>query len=215
MTVERRLRRRAVLAGVLALAADPAAADGAATGMGERLARAARAQVGVTRTYDPAYRRLPYPGGDPPRSTGVCADVPVRAARDGLGLDLQRLVHEDMARAFDAYPSRRRWGLSAPDPSIDHRSVLNLETYWRRCGAELWRAKGPVAGSAFPGRLRPGDFLTWRPFGRGAHVGVVVSAGVLPLIVHNMGSGAQLALLLAMAPYPTSGHYRWPGGGAA
>lgn len=137
--------------------------------------------------------------------------MPVRAARDALGLDLQRLVHEDMLRAFGAYPSRRRWGLNAPDSNIDHRRVLNLEVFWRRCGAELWQASRTVAGTAFPIPLEPGDFLTWRPLGRGAHVGVVVSAGLFPAIVHNMGSGAQLAPLISMWPFPASGHYRWPG----
>jgi uncharacterized protein YijF (DUF1287 family) len=49
---------------------------------GERLAQAARAQVGVTKAYDPSYRAIPYPNGDVLRSTGVCADVLIRAARD-------------------------------------------------------------------------------------------------------------------------------------
>jgi uncharacterized protein YijF (DUF1287 family) len=30
-----------------------------------------------------------------------------RGARDGLGLNLQRLVHEDMMRAFEDYPAQR------------------------------------------------------------------------------------------------------------
>src|SRR3954465_274544 len=76
---------------------------------GERLAAAARTQVGVTTAYDPRYTRIAYPHGDVPRSTGVCADVIVRAGRDALSLDLQRLVHEDMQRDFAAYP--HTWGL--------------------------------------------------------------------------------------------------------
>jgi len=208
MTSWRQLDRRAVLAAGLSLAAGTALA---ASWAGRRLADAARAQVGVTRGYDAAYRRIAYPGGDVARTTGVCADVPVRAARDGLELDLQRLVHEDMARAFEAYPSRRRWGLTAPDANIDHRRVLNLEVFWRRAGAELWRADRPVAGARFPRRLEPGDILTWRPSDRSAHVGVVVAGGPIPWIVHNMGAGAQTVPLLLMWPYPASGHYRWPG----
>jgi len=96
---------------------------------GELLAKAARAQLGVTTSYDPSYVRIAYPNGDVPRQTGICADVVVRAGRDGLGLDLQKLVHEDMARHFDAYPSRARWGARGTDTNIDHRRVLNLETF--------------------------------------------------------------------------------------
>jgi uncharacterized protein YijF (DUF1287 family) len=40
-----------------------------------------------------------------------------------VGVDLQQSVHEDMARAFEAYP--RAWGLSRPDANIDHRRVPN------------------------------------------------------------------------------------------
>src|SRR5580698_6830668 len=105
---------------------------------GEHLATAARTQLGVTTTYDPHYTRIPYPNGDVPRSTGVCADVIVRAGRDGLGLDLQKLVHEDMQRDFAAYP--HTWALTHPDANIDHRRVLNLEAFWRRTKCELWRA---------------------------------------------------------------------------
>ena len=73
----------------------------AAPTIGERLAAAARAQIGVTTGYDPTWISIPYPNGDVPRSTGVCADVIIRAARDALGLDLQKLVHEDMVKDFD------------------------------------------------------------------------------------------------------------------
>ena len=41
---------------------------------------AARKQIGVTVGYDPAYRRLAYPNGDVPRSSGVCTDVVIRAS---------------------------------------------------------------------------------------------------------------------------------------
>src|SRR5438105_4776472 len=76
---------------------------------GTLIARAAARQIGVTIYYDADYRILAYPGGDLPRATGVCADVIVRALRDALGVDLQRLVHEDMDRNFAAYP--QQWNL--------------------------------------------------------------------------------------------------------
>ena len=54
---------------------------------------AARQQIGVTVGYDPAYRKLGYPGGDVPRTSGVCTDVIIRALRDARKVDLQKLVH--------------------------------------------------------------------------------------------------------------------------
>jgi uncharacterized protein YijF (DUF1287 family) len=204
-----KLSRRAVLAAVPAVAT-PALAARAPT-PGERLAAAARAQLKVTRGYDPVYRRIGYPGGDVPRSTGVCADVPVRAARDALGLDLQKLVHEDMARAFAAYPSHRVWGLKGPDANIDHRRVLNLEVYFARQGARIWRADGAVIGSLFPGALAPGDLLTWRlEPGDLPHIGVVVEGGALPRIVHNIGAGVEEDSLLRMSFARAIGRFRWP-----
>lgn len=202
------LSRRAVLAG----AAAPLLISGArAADAGERLADAARRQVGVTTGYDPAYRKLVYPGGDVPRSTGVCADVVVRAVRDAWGQDLQKLMHEDMARDFAAYP--QTWGLKAPDANIDHRRVPNLEAFWRRRGAKLWEADGWRLGVDFAGRLKPGDLLTWRTFPLGRpHVAIVVEAGPWPRIVQNNGGGAREEPLALMAIHAAHGHYRWSPG---
>ena len=130
------MRRRSFLGGLAAVwvaggrfplrswwAFDEVSADSgrAAATSGRRLADAARAQVGVTVGYDPGWTHLSYPGGDVPRSTGVCADVVIRAARDGLGLDLQKLVHEDMVKHFAVYPARLAWGSRGPDANIDIR----------------------------------------------------------------------------------------------
>jgi hypothetical protein len=52
----------------------------------------------------------------------------IRAYRD-IGVDLQRLVHEDMKENFTKYP--KLWGLSHPDPNIDHRRVPNLMVFFR------------------------------------------------------------------------------------
>jgi hypothetical protein len=180
---------------------------------GQRLADAARAQVGVTTGYDSTWTHLAYPGGDVSRSTGVCADVVIRAARDGLGIDLQKLVHEDMVKDFGAYPARKAWGSTAPDASIDHRRVLNLEAYWTRVGARLWAAKGPVAGDDFPHPLELGDIVTWLLDARLPHVGIVVSvAGQRTTVVHNIGNGAEESALTAFHSHRAAGHYRWPTG---
>ena len=177
---------------------------------GQRLAQAARAQLGVTLSYDPIYTRVTYPNGDVPRKTGVCADVIVRAARDAFALDLQKLVHEDMLRAFDAYPARKTWGERAPDASIDHRRVLNLETYWQRTGAQLWTAKNPTPGDEFPAQLEVGDIVTWRLDARLPHVGILASTGTQTTVVHNIGNGVEEIALSALHPHRAAGHYRWP-----
>jgi uncharacterized protein YijF (DUF1287 family) len=178
---------------------------------GELLAKAARTQLGVTTSYDPSYVHIPYPNGDVPRQTGICADVVIRAARDGLGLDLQQLVHEDMARHFDAYPSHIKWGAKRPDANIDHRRVLNLEAFWSRAGAMLWEASGPTDGDGFPLPLQIGDLLTWMLDARLPHVGVVVEHdSAATRIVHNVGRGVEENDLYAFHPHRAHGHYRWP-----
>jgi uncharacterized protein YijF (DUF1287 family) len=139
---------------------------------------------------------------------GVCADVVVRAFRQ-QGLDLQRLVHEDMARNFSAYP--RTWGLRRPDPNIDHRRVLNLETFLRRRGFAL-------RGSFEPADFRPGDVVSWRLPGNLPHIGIVsdrkaADGSGRPLVIHNVGRGAREED--ALFAWPQAGHFRWRFTGAA
>ena len=175
---------------------------------GQRLAQAARAQLGVTLSYDPNYTRVTYPNGDVPRSTGVCADVIIRAGRDALALDLQRLVHEDMLANFAAYP--HTWGMAHPDANIDHRRVLNLETYWQRAGAQLWTARNPTPGDEFPAPIEEGDIVTWRLDARLPHIGILTSVGTKATVVHNIGNGVEEIALSAFHPHRAAGHYRWP-----
>src|SRR5687767_9666264 len=84
---------------------------------------AARALASSRIDYEPSYIKISYPGGDVPADTGVCADVVVRSFRS-TGIDLQRLVHEDMSENFASYPAL--WSLNRPDTNIDHRRVPNL-----------------------------------------------------------------------------------------
>src|SRR2546423_3201155 len=143
-------------------------------------------QTGQTTVYDPAYIKLTYPGGDLPIERGVCADVIVRAFRKG-GVDLQKEVHEDMARDFAAYPNR--WGLKAPDANIDHRRVPNLMTYFKRRGKAL-----PITESAKD--YEPGDVVAWDLGGGLRHIGIFVNRrardGERYYVVHNIGAGARL-----------------------
>ena len=145
-----------------------------------QLIAAARSQIGVTVGYDPAYRRLSYPGGDVPLETGVCCDVVVRALRQ-QGVDLQRLLHEDMQRSFGCYP--KNWELKTADSNIDHRRVPNLACYFNRQG---WSV--PVSSEATA--YRPGDIVTWN-LGNGiTHIGIVSdrrTARGTPLLIHNIG----------------------------
>jgi uncharacterized protein YijF (DUF1287 family) len=168
----------------------------------ERLIAAARAQVGVTTIYDPTFVKLAYPGGDLPPERGVCTDVIVRAYRDAFGIDLQKLVHEDMLANFKSYPTV--WGLKAPDASIDHRRVLNLKVFFRRKGREL-------SVSRFPVDYAPGDLVTQELPGGLPHIVVVSDArsqdGARPLVIHNIGQGTKIEDTLFV--YRITGHYRY------
>ncbi|MFO1202772.1 MAG: DUF1287 domain-containing protein [Tabrizicola sp.] len=165
-----------------------------------RLTAAARQQVGVTLTYDPGYATLEFPGGDIPRDRGVCTDVVIRALRDGWGIDLQLAVNRDMKADFSAYPAL--WGLDHPDRNIDHRRVPNLATLFAHIGAEVPLTEGPAP-------YLPGDIITWKLPGNLDHIGIVSdrrTADGTPLILHNIGRGAQEEDILFA--YPMTGHYR-------
>jgi len=194
--------RSAFILPVLAFVFVGAAAQ--AQSIGERVADAAIAQTAHAVVYDPSYVSIPYPGGDVPEGTGVCADVVIRALRI-IGVDLQQLVHEDMTEAFAAYPTH--WGLSRPDPNIDHRRVPNLEKFLTRAGARL------PPSSNFED-YEPGDIVAWNLRGDAGflpHIGVVTErtgASGAPLVVHNIGAGPQLDDVLF--DWKITGHYRYP-----
>jgi len=166
-----------------------------------RLVNAAKAQIGITRGYDGTYTRIAYPGGDVAKETGVCSDVLIRAFRT-LDIDLQREVHEDMLKAFSAYP--RRWGLKRPDSNIDHRRVPNLMAYFRRKGKEL---KISRSGADY----LPGDIVAF-DLGHGVtHIGIVSDETNLPKtrykVVHNIGRGVEIEDMLF--DFRIIGHYRY------
>jgi uncharacterized protein YijF (DUF1287 family) len=169
---------------------------------GAKIVDAARKQIGVTRSYDPAYTAMAYPNGDVPREKGVCTDVVIRALRDALSRDLQKLVHEDMKANFSKYP--RNWGLKTTDRNIDHRRVPNLRRYFERKGYEL---KLPATQDATS--FQPGDLVTCTVAGKLPHIMVVSdreTADGRPLMIHNIGNGAvEEDVLFA---FPLTGHYR-------
>jgi uncharacterized protein len=169
----------------------------------KKLIDAARAQIGVTLRYDPAYTQLKFPNGDVPRERGVCTDVVIRAYRDAFGLDLQSAVNADMKRNFSAYP--KIWGLTRTDANIDHRRVPNLRVFLKRKGAEL-------AVSIDGADYQSGDLVTQNLPGNLPHIAIVSdrlnSAATAPLVIHNIGGGAQIEDTLFA--FSITGHYRLP-----
>jgi uncharacterized protein YijF (DUF1287 family) len=144
---------------------------------------AAKSQIGVTLTYDPAYARLKFPGGDVPKSTGVCTDVVIRSLRS-IGVDLQKEIYNDRKRNPSAYGGGR------PDPNIDHRRVKNQMIFFNR------------RGKAVVGEFRPGDIVAWELPNKRLHIGIVAERGA----IHNIGSGIKQEDVLNA--WKKIGHYR-------
>ena len=165
-----------------------------------KLVNAARVQTQTPVVYDGAYRRIAYPMGDVPSNRGVCTDVVIRAYR-AIGIDLQVLVHEDMTRNFARYP--QLWGLTKPDPNIDHRRVPNLQRFFERADANI--------GNDVPAAYQPGDLVTFMLPGNLPHIGIVsdrfAPATTRPLMIHNIGAGPVEDDILQT--YPITGHYRY------
>ena len=163
------------------------------------IVQAARTQIGQTTMYDPAYVGLKYPDGDVPLERGVCTDVIIRALRKGAGLDLQKLVHEDMKKAFVKYP--KIWGLKKTDRNIDHRRVPNLSCYFEREGYSLSASKNKRDYLA-------GDLVACL-VGKRPHIMIVSDKKAkdgTPLIIHNIGSGTKEENTLFA--FKITGHFR-------
>lgn len=173
----------------------------------QKLVAAAIERTNHSVHYDGSYVRIPYPGGDVPEDTGVCTDEVIRVYR-ALGIDLQKVVHEDMVRNFDAYPNQQRWGLSRPDPSIDHRRVPNLMVFFGRKGERL-------AITSRSEDYAPGDLVTWDLGGGVPHIGIVFDrkspGSGHYLVVHNIGAGPKMEDVLFR--WKITGHYRYFGPG--
>ncbi len=170
----------------------------------DKLNASAIEQTTYTTSYDPAYVKLDYPNGDVPKETGVCSDVVVRAFRSA-GIDLQKELHEDMARNFVKYP--KKWGARKPDKNIDHRRVPNLMTWFARQGKEL-----PITKTDQD--YQPGDVVAWELDSGLVHIGLVskikvegVEGSQRYAIAHNIGAGARLEDVLFQ--WKIIGHYRY------
>jgi len=164
------------------------------------LVEAARKQIGVTVTYDPAYVSLPFPGGDVPSDRGVCTDVVIRAFRSALGVDIQKELHEDIKKHFSDYP--KNWGLKTPDKNIDHRRVPNIQTFFKRRGYSL-DINLPLTS------FLPGDIVTCTIPPKLPHIMIVSDRKNdqgIPLVIHNIGAGTQEDDRLS--DFPITGLYR-------
>jgi uncharacterized protein YijF (DUF1287 family) len=149
--------------------------------------------------YIERYVSIPYPGGDVPRTEGVCSDTVIRALRNA-GLDLQREVHEDILRAPAAYPM-----VEKVDASINHRRVRTLLPWFVR----HWETLPPGA------KYRPGDVVFFDTFPQREgpdHLGVVsdtVGKAGLPLVINNWTEGATDAEMDLLSWVPVTHHFRW------
>jgi len=154
--------------------------------------------------YDPAYVRIPYPGGDVSADTGVCTDEVIRSYR-AVGVDLQKEVHEDMLANYSAYPRKWNWLLRRPDPNIDHRRVPNLMVFFQRHGDTL-----PTSTRIED--YHAGDLVTWDLGGGVPHIGIVVDQkgpSGRYMIVHNIGQGPRMEDVLFN--WKVTGHYQYYG----
>jgi len=172
----------------------------------DKLIAQAIAQAKNAVTYDAAYTQIKYPNGDVAANKGVCTDVVIRSYR-GVGIDLQKEVHEDMQKHFGEYPNY--WKLKKTDANIDHRRVPNLMTYFKRHGAQL-----PVTQKAED--YKPGDIVCWNLQSKNSasgitHIGIVTNLksddGKRYKIAHNIGAGNKIEDMLF--DYTIIGHYRY------
>ncbi len=190
-----------IRSGALVAVAVAAVAHAAPPTPATTLINAARTLASANTTYEPSYRQLAYPAGDPPADVGVCTDLVVRAYR-ALGVDLQVLVHEDMTKRFSDYHTRKKQ--TRPDPNIDHRRVRRLVTFFDRHAVSL--------GRTLDAKWQPGDIVIFDLYDNGgfSHIGIISDRRApsgRPLVFHHF------------PPYPAeedclddwtiSGHYRY------
>jgi uncharacterized protein YijF (DUF1287 family) len=147
--------------------------------------------------YTEGYFRIPYPGGDVPRSMGVCSDTIIRAYRNA-GVDLQRQIAEDIRAAPSAYPH-----VSRPNASIDHRRVKTLLTWFERHIPQVHE-----------GAHRPGDvvFLDTFPSRSGPdHVGIIsdrVAPSGQPFVINNWTVGYREGEMDLLPSIPVTHRFR-------
>ncbi len=164
--------------------------------------RGAKKTVENGATYKNSYKNLAYPGGDVPRTEGVCTDVVIRSLRN-TKLDLQELLSEDIKKRPSAYPMVKK-----ADPNIDHRRVRTLLPYFESAFDAL--PPNP-RDAAFP--YLPGDIVLMNTMGDAApeHLGIVsdeVGAAGLPLIINNWTDGTVTRAMDLLRTVPVTHRFR-------
>jgi uncharacterized protein YijF (DUF1287 family) len=149
------------------------------------------------------YVEMGYPNGDVPRNIGVCTDVVVRAMRNA-GLDLQKELHEDIARSPRSYPMVKH-----RDASIDQRRVATILPWFKR----HMEAHGTDPSSKEDPFL-PGDilFLDTFPDREGPdHVGIVtdtIGPSGLPMVINNWTDGFKESEMDILGAVPVLQRFR-------
>jgi len=157
----------------------------------------ARKLVANHAAYTEGYYRIPFPMGDVPRNVGVCTDTIIRAYRNA-GLDLQRLVAQDIQKAPASYPAIKK-----PDTNIVHRRVKTILIWFRR-HMQLMTDTTP----------RPGDvvFLDTFPARPGPdHVGIIsdrLAPSGLPFVINNWTVGYQESEMDLLPSIPVTHRFR-------
>ena len=170
------------------------------TDIAAQVVAGARAQIGSV--YDASYAQISYPGGDVQPDRGACSDVVVRALRHA-GIDLQRLIHEDILRAPSEYPKLAT--TSEADTNIDHRRCLNQMRFFGRHAQTLTTEVSDATRDTW----QPGDIVYWRQPGDRQHVGVLsdrANAKSFPLVIHN---GSVCMEQNCLTDWVIIGHYRY------
>lgn len=152
-------------------------------------------------SYVSNYRALRYPGGDVPRSEGVCTDTLVRALRNA-GWDLQREIHEDALRKPKLYPLEGK----APDANIDHRRIRMMLPWFNQNLVKV----------ATDAPYLPGDIVLFDTFPNKAgpdHAGIVsdrLGPSGLPLVVNNWTDGYVEQEMDLLGWVPVTHRFRVP-----
>ncbi len=164
----------------------------------------ARKEVRKGTVYNSSYVEINYPGGDVPYNQGACTDVIIRAFRNA-GIDLQKLIHEDMKDNFELYP--QKWGRETPDSNIDHRRVLNQVCFFKRFGESLTLK---VYNNI--GEWRKGDIVYWKRRNGNYHCGIIsdnVNNKGIPLVIHNSGRIGFTKETDSLLSEKIIGHFRY------
>ncbi len=175
---------------------------------GDGLVNALDVLVGAKRlclnkaAYIASYHALKYPGGDVPRTEGVCTDTLVRAMRNA-GWDLQKGVHEDALKKPRLYPLEK-----PADANIDHRRIRMLLPWFNQ-----FLVKVPASAPYLPG-----DLVLFDTFPQKAgpdHAGIIsdrLGPSGKPLVINNWTEGYVEQEMDLLGSVPVTHRFRVPSG---